>query len=131
MGLRERYDALYDTLTSFDLTNNVSKFTIGQLDNLSALIHNRDLTGASPRFRAYAAAVSRHSDTLLMLPQDATVTDFVTAMLYVRSQDRPPEGRWALSNLPSNASRALARSMPRALNSAPSARRPRKGPRKQ
>jgi hypothetical protein len=75
-----------------------------------SLVANKHIK-ASPKFLAYAQAIMKHDGITSALPLDAnfTVTEFVTAMIYVNSQGRPnKEDRWSLDNMPTDTAKTLA-----------------------
>ena len=104
--------AFAQTLTSSMITDDIKYMKMREMFGIISLITKKHIK-ASPEMLAFAQALHRHEDIVSALPLDAdfTVTEFVTAMLYVNSQSRPKEERWDLSSMPSETAKQLAKKL--------------------
>jgi hypothetical protein len=100
-------------LTTSDYTNSIKHMKIAESFGFLGLISDGDIK-ASKEFKLFATNVSKHSGVLYTMPLDGdfTITDFVSAMIYINSQARSDKTeRWSLDNLPSKQSKALGKAL--------------------
>lgn len=92
-----------------DFANDFKHFTLPQLMGFLHLVASKHIK-ASSLLKSYAKNMIQHDDIVHILPVhgDITLTDFISAMLYVNSQARSKTERWSLSNLPTSVSKQLA-----------------------
>ena len=99
-------------LTSSDMTNEMKHFTLNQFFSLCNMISNKHIK-TSTYLLEYSKVAVKHDGILYVSPISGndllTISDFVSAMIYVNSQSRSKEERWSLSNLPNENSKNLAK----------------------
>jgi len=101
-------------LTSYDMTNEMKHFTLNQFFSLCNMIANKHIK-TSTDLLEYSKNAMKYDDIVYVSPISGndllTISDFVSAMIYVNSQSRTKEERWSLSNLPNENSKNLAKEL--------------------
>lgn len=94
------------------LADYMKEFPIRQAFEMLKLIADKHIK-ASPDMIRFAQDVVKCESAMYRLPEDGqyTVTEFITAMIYVNSLSRTKKEQWTLKNMPSKAAVQLAKSL--------------------